>query len=183
MFVFCCRDWSDLDGMMYFRLAFELSTASKSLRQEGFRAMVTGESMSPSIPAGTWVWIRPLGLGKDRGRKASEFRLGDVVIFPIDDREGFVCHRVIRSNCQWVWQASDHYGTYSRIPRNCVVGKVYAWERNGEEKHVLGTLDRLAGLIRCYGSIIIRHFLERFIRQIVGQVHLNRLSALLHRTH
>jgi hypothetical protein len=132
---------------------------------EGVRAMVCGQSMLPSLSPGTWIWIHPVRLTSDRKRNGFDLRLGDIIVFQMEGVEELVCHRVIGYNRQWIWQASEHYGTGSRIPRSTVLGKVYAWEQNEGEKQVFSTSARFTGLFRCYRKVMIRQ-IRRWVQQL-----------------
>lgn len=133
--------------------------------EEGFRTMISGESMLPSLSQGTWVWVKPV---KTFQRKLLRLRLGDIILFFMKDHEEFVCHRVIRYNRQWIWEASEYFGTHSRILRSQVAGKIYALESCDGQKHIVSAYSRFAGLYRCYRNLITHYFRYWLRRSITG---------------
>ena len=150
-----------------YRSAAALNSAN-SPDGKGLRAMVDGQSMSPTLSQGTWIWIKPLDMTQEGKRKTLGFRLGDILVFRMDEHEQLVCHRVIRCNRRWIWQASERYGTFSRVPHSRVLGRAYACEKTEGSIELLNTHDRFTGLLRCYRNLILRHFRHYVRRLIVG---------------
>jgi len=127
---------------------------------------VHGESMLPSLSPGTWIWIRPFWSSQSKAKEESRIRLGDLIVFLTDRSEEPVCHRVIRYNRKWVWEASEHYGTYSRIPYSSVIGKVHAIEKKEGNRDIPGIYSRFRGFFRCYIALFIRR-LRLWVRRSV----------------
>jgi signal peptidase I len=131
-----------------------LSIAINTLPKEGFRVVIHGQSMIPSFYQGNWVWVMPLDARQDN-TMPTRYKLGDIIVFFSDEHKELVCHRIIRYNKKWIWQASENYGTYSQIPYICVIGKVFAYEKKEGHKQPLAFYNNFIGLMRCYIKIAI----------------------------
>jgi hypothetical protein len=120
------------------------------LKEVDLRVMIDGQSMMPGLPSGTWVWVKTLK------NEFTNIRFGDIIVFYMGSHNDLVCHRVIRHNSRWIWQSGDYYGNYSKVNRDCIIGKVYLFETSTGEKKKIKNYERYIGLLRCYMRIIKR---------------------------
>jgi signal peptidase I len=119
------------------------------LKGVDLRVKIDGQSMMPGLPPGTWVWVKTLK------NEFTNIRFGDIIVFYMGSYD-LVCHRVIYHNSRWVWQSGDYYGNYSKVNRDCIIGKVYLFETSTGEKKKIKNYERYIGLLRCYMRIIKR---------------------------
>ena len=120
------------------------------LKEVDLRVKIDGRSKMPGLPSGTWVWVKTLK------NEFTNIRFGDIIVFYMGSHNDLVCHRVIYHNSRWIWQSGDYYGIYSKVNRDCIVGKVHAFETNTGEKKKIKNYERYYGLLRCYIKIIKR---------------------------
>jgi len=130
------------------------------LKGVDLRVKIMGQSMMPGLPSGTWVWVKTL-----KNRDTTNIRFGDIIVFHMSSCDDLVCHRVIHHNSQWIWQSGDYHGNYSKVGRDCIIGKVYAFETNIGEKKKIKNCGRYVGLLRCYIQIIKRHVKTKYARK------------------
>jgi len=128
------------------------------LKGVDLRVMIDGQSMMPGLPPGTWVWVKTLK------NEFTNIRFGDIIVFYMGSYD-LVCHRVIYHNSRWIWQSGDYYGNYLKVDRDCIIGKVYAFETNIGEKKKIKNYGRYVGLLRCYIQIIKRHVKTKYARK------------------
>jgi len=121
------------------------------LKEVDIRVMIDGQSMMPGLPSGTWVWVKTL-----KNRDTTNIRFGDIIVFRMSSCDDLVCHRVVYHNSQWIWQSGDYYGNYSKVNRDCIIGKVHAFETSTGEKKKIKNCGRYIGLLRCHMMIIKR---------------------------
>jgi len=129
------------------------------LKGVDIRVMIDGQSMMPGLPPGTWVWVKTL-----KNRDTTNIRFGDIIVFHTSSYD-LVCHRVICHNSRWIWQSGDYYGTYSKVNRDCIIGKVHAFETSTGEKKKIKNYERYIGLLRCYIQIIKRQVKTKYARK------------------
>ena len=128
------------------------------LKEVDLRVMIDGQSMMPGLPSGTWVWVKTLK------NEFTNIRFGDIIVFYMGSHNDLVCHRVIYHNSRWIWQSGDYYGTYSKVNRDRIIGKVHAFETSTGEKKKIKNYERYIGLLRCYMRIIKRRIKIKYAR-------------------
>ncbi len=129
------------------------------LKGVDLRVMIDGQSMMPVLPPGTWVWVKTL-----KNRDTTNIRFGDIIVFYMGRYNDLVCHRVVYYNSRWIWQSGDYYGNYSKVNRDCIIGKVHAFETSTGQKKKIKNYERYIGLLRCYMRIIKRLIKIKYAR-------------------